>query len=573
MFNNTFIPEPSLNFREIYTFSFIDNEENKYTRIYNLKSVTIKIRTCEDGCNSCWGGYYNCTDCTNPSYAILVDKTGECFPSSYIVENYIYDNITNQFLLCYDSCEFCSESGGTSSSQKCISCLPGYLYSYINLGNCYKYTNLGITEDKELGTNKFVSSICPNYRIAATGECVDECPTTSPYYTYEYNNISKLYEKINNKPPKYVYKNACWEECPNNYQPDINNICVCNNAFYKDSNNEIICLPNDKCSNEYPYQYKNTKECYDSLDKCTHFFRDDCYDSCPDGKVELISQSPEIQNYIKEKLSLDNSLINKICICDITDGVWSNIKEEKSYYQKCLTYCPYGYAPEETSKQCLRTNMPTTILQTTIPIVEPTTIHVGLTTDINIVQPSSFTVIPSTVFLNVATTFIRQYEIKTNIISTNILNTISSFKIADVIQPSTNQELLPQNLPPYPPINDQLNCPFNFENICYTECPQGTCLTQEDPKLKTCVRMSPNTQVFINICFEHFESLTNNIKAISERNEVLETNSGIIIRGYSTKNKEPIDKDAQYSIVYLGDCEYKLKSYYNLSNDIELFIL
>ena len=76
----------------------------------------------------------------------------------------------------------------------------------------------------------------------------------------------------------------------------------------------------------------NTKECYDSLDKCTHFFRDDCYDSCPEGKVELSSQSSDLQNYIREKFSLDNSLVAKICVCDTTNGVWSNIGEEKVYF-------------------------------------------------------------------------------------------------------------------------------------------------------------------------------------------------------------------------------------------------
>ena len=55
-----------------------------------------------------------------------------------------------------------------------------------------------------------------------------------------------------------------------------------------------------------------------------------------------------------------------------------------------------------------------------------------------------------------------------------------------------------------------------------------------------------------------------------------ETKSGIIIKAYSSnsnKDKESLNKDTKYSLVYLGDCEYKLKSYYNLTNDTELFIL
>ena len=74
--------------------------------------------------------------------------------------------------------------------------------------------------------------------------------------------------------------------------------------------------------------------------------------------------------------------------------------------------------------------------------------------------------------------------------------------------------------------------------------------------------------------FENFESLTKNIKTMSENNEVIEAGSGIIIRGYSiNEDEESIEEDAKYSLVNLGDCEYKLRSYYNLSNDTELFIL
>ena len=74
----------------------------------------------------------------------------------------------------------------------------------------------------------------------------------------------------------------------------------------------------------------------------------------------------------------------------------------------------------------------------------------------------------------------------------------------------------PEPIPPLPPIEEQSNCPTIYENRCYPECPQGTCLIQEDPSLKTCVEIKPGTQVFNNICFENFESLTKNIKTMSE---------------------------------------------------------
>ena len=61
---------------------------------------------------------------------------------------------------------------------------------------------------------------------------------------------------------------------------------------------------------------------------------------------------------------------------------------------------------------------------------------------------------------------------------------------------------------------------------------------------------------------------------MSESGEVITNPSGIIIRGYSIKSdNKDINLDAAYSIVDLGDCENKLKEYYQLDNKTELYIL
>ena len=57
-------------------------------------------------------------------------------------------------------------------------------------------------------------------------------------------------------------------KCKNEY-----NGSFCNNYFYKDNNEEIICLPDDNCPNEYPYINIYTKECFDSLEKCDFFLK------------------------------------------------------------------------------------------------------------------------------------------------------------------------------------------------------------------------------------------------------------------------------------------------------------
>ena len=215
--NNIFFPEPSLNDWKTYYLSFIENIENKYTRIYHIDSLTIEIQTCESACYSCWDDYEICTNCTNEAYAILIDKEEECYPSDYFVEKYVYDSTTNKFLKCFQSCEFCSQASESISDQKCISCLKGYLYSYKYLGNCYTYPNLELTDEKELINNSgvnFTSASCSKYKIASTGECIEECPLTSPYYSIEYNEQTKIHEKNSYNPPKFLFNKICYEQCP-----------------------------------------------------------------------------------------------------------------------------------------------------------------------------------------------------------------------------------------------------------------------------------------------------------------------------------------------------------------------
>ena len=541
MSNNILIPEPSLNDWKTYYLSFVDNVENQYIRIYHLESLTISIQTCEFNCNSCWEDYSICTDCSSSDYAVLEDRAGECFPPTYLVDGYLYDSSSNKFLKCYGSCEFCTEISSNSESQKCSSCSSGHLYSYVNLGSCYLYTDLDISQDKivDNDNNNFITSACSNYKIASTGECIDTCPLTTPYYTYEYSEETSSYEKVFFTAPKYLFNNICYEQCPTDSSPNENNVCICDNYFYIDNTGNTICLPDENCPNDYPYLNQDTKECFSSLENCNYFFIDICYQSnCPSGKVLLSAQSEEVKNYIKEKLSLsDNNLVNKICICDISNSVWSNINANKDYYQECLSSCPTGYIPEEITKQCIVKE-----------VAIPTTINLDIKKD------------TTNEILN---------EIN-NKITSEIINEINDIPTTPT-PPTTLTTPIP---PPLPPTGEDDKCPTKFENRCYHECPPGTCLTQDDPDLKTCIRTTSSTQVFNNICFENFEEITNNIQSMSE-NEMIISKSGVIIHGYSTKQteKKSEDKDANYSLVYLGDCEYKIKSYYNLPNETELFIL
>ena len=258
--------------------------------------------------------------------------------------------------------------------------------SYSKPGNCY-INILDIQAEKIVdNVNEiFISNSCSTKKIDSTGECIDQCPDSSPFYSIEYDENEKKYtNKINLNPPKYLFNKKCLEECPSKTNPDTNNICKCQYAFHIE-NGKTICYDNLDCNINYPYQNKDTNECYSSLSKCNFFFNKNCYEnSCPTGKISLSSLSDTIKNYYKNNLLLDDSLANKICICDINQGVWSNITSSsgEQYFQECLISCPQDYEPESLTRQCIeKKEIPTTIIENPTTIIEnPTTIIENPTT-------------------------------------------------------------------------------------------------------------------------------------------------------------------------------------------------
>ena len=535
MSENVLIPLASLNNWKNYSLSFVDHVENEYTRFYHLRYFNINIETCENGCLTCWEGYNYCTNCSLEYYAELSDHPGECYDPTDLIQKYIINEASNIFEPCFNSCEYCSISSLSSSTSatqhNCIKCLYDYLPSFNYPGNCYLYPNLQETEEKEVinGIN-FISSTCANYKIATTGECIAQCPSTSPYYTYEYNETTESYDKVY-FIPKYSFNKICYEQCPENTSPNSNNECICDFYYYKDTEGNKFCYLENKCSEDYPYLNLDTLECIDSLENCNYFFENTCYENCPSGKIDLASQSNEVKNYIKEKLSLGENLVDKFCICDTTNSVWSNINnEDKQYYQECLASCPEGYIPEEITKQCILNELSS---ESTIKLNELSS--------------------ESTITLN-------ELSSESTIISNELSSELTIVHTTQLMQSSTDSDV---------------NCPTKYENRCYQNCPKGTCLTQDDIDLKTCVKANSNTKVFNDICFEDFDEITKNIKYMSQNDESITTNSGIIIHGYSTNSnfENKRKNNTKYSFVNLGDCEYKIKLYYNLSNETELYIL
>ena len=250
-----------------YKFVLIENSEKDFTRLYYLTNVNVSIRVCTYQCGNCTEDYYKCDNCRNDKYTLfkLDEQTEEnCYPIDQLLKGYVYNSEENIFQKCYESCDFCSEFSHIPSDHKCLSCTDGYLPSYINEGNCYQKNDVN-----------FITNSCIKYKINSTGECIEESPTTTPYYSFEYNYMnfteqinddSKLehYKKLNIIPPKYLFNNICYDKCPlYSLLNDEDNTCICEFGFHI-QDGETICHPGLYCisnNKEYRYFLEDTKEC------------------------------------------------------------------------------------------------------------------------------------------------------------------------------------------------------------------------------------------------------------------------------------------------------------------------
>ena len=441
------------------------------------------------------------------------------------VESYLFNNI------CYITCPTNTEISGKNC--KCVN----YGYYPVN-GDIKCYSN-----EEKCGDDKI-----PVIDLKKCLNTIQEC-------------------KDNNYK---IFNNECYSEnCPNEYNTKLDSdgiSCICSNLFYNNTNdNKLDCFEDSitECPRDiYNYYNPQTKECFISLDDCitkgnNYFFNNNCYkNGCPSDKLLLSEQSTEKQNYFKNNLLLNNdNLLNKLCICNINTGVWNNIANDNQlYYQECLSQCNEGYKPESITKQCLEI-MPTTII-TTVPIT-------------TIITTQPFTTIITTVPITTIITTQPFTTIITTVPITTIITTeIDTTELATTLLKENTEITYPDEY-----YQNKENCKAIYENKCYSECPDGTCLTQDDPSLLNCIPIDSNVKVFNNICFANFDEVVKNIKSMSENDEIISTESGIIIRGYSTNSDSTASSDAKYSIVDLGDCEGKIREYYELEEDTELFIL
>ena len=228
------------------------------------------------------------------------------------------------------------------------------------------------------------------------------------------------------------------------------------------------------------------------------------------------------------------------------------------------------------------TTNPINSLVTTVFTTQP------IKTLITTISTEGITTLITTIITQISTTELTNIktEIPTSILKETITTEILTLPIItfpstiiQIFNPITEpfieeEEEIKELILPEEYKTDPDNCLVVYNSKCYYQCPEGTCISQNDPTLMNCVKIKENSRIYNGICIMDLDKVINDIKSFSENNEVISTETGIIIRGYTSKSENvDIKSETKYSYIDLGECEKKIKEYYHLPDNTELFIL
>ena len=607
-----------------YAFYFQD-EIADYLREFILSTAKLKIQTCSFQCSSCNMSYTQCDDCriykNNNNYFIKLNNSNDqnCYPKNKTIRGYIYNDSLQIYESCFHTCKSCYKKGELSSQieQNCLSCEDGYYPSFEYQGNCYQIKDGEKDEDKIVKSKSdiyFTSKTCPEgkqFKIALTGECVASCPITSNYYEYNYinfteqdNNIEKQYTQSKKLIFNYTINKVCYSEYPEDLIFDINSISDSDknensisyeitsdktensisdkiessifdeieNSIFSEIESSIFdenedhsevnkLINNETCDNKIKVIDNN--ECADSFNECIDknykIFNNFCYkNGCP------LNTKSEIDNHFCQcsHFYYNNTENNALICLEESENCYSQdylyLNPESLECFKTLDECFIKNHLYYFNNNCYKSECPKDkILLTSI---------VNQTIKDNILQ-----------ILNIEQNLENKICVCNNILSANyIINNGyngSQLCISNPFEEYENQcikEIYPQEY-----YSDPDSCFFIYQNKCMTYSPEDTCVSQENSNLVCSIEIKLDMKIFNFICFKNFLEIEKNLIKISSGNVPISTSSGIFIFAYNNKSNldDTLKNYTNLSILYLNQCEDKLKEKYNLSPEEKIYVL
>ena len=273
--------------------------KNNIPETYYFDSDNEIMSKCFENCKTCHKNqtnstYYSCLTCDENS--ILYEKSGNClncyakgkYANHYENECidfipdgfYLEDESTKALGLCYFSCKKC-DVGGDYNNHNCTECGEDYPYKNKEGTKClkdcsidYLYTDISNKRCYNDCLHNNDTERIYNYKNICLS--LQEKPDN---YQVIGNNFVRMCDDLND----YFFNNECYENsCPENTKLDESEtskkICICNNLYYLEDENEI-CINDIDCPDEYPFLKSGTKEC----SKCFFLYHEECISSCPEN--------------------------------------------------------------------------------------------------------------------------------------------------------------------------------------------------------------------------------------------------------------------------------------------------
>ena len=117
--------------------------------------------------------------------------------------------------------------------------------------------------------------------------------------------------------------------------------------------------------------------------------------------------------------------------------------------------------------------------------------------------------------------------------------------------------------------------PLTYNGTNYISCPGGTCITQINKNLATCIEQLDEFKTISNICFEDFLIILDRMDELNGNNIIINNYEGVTVNLYETGADINIMKSQYENLTFidLNDCSNLLREYYNISYNEKLYIL
>ena len=291
-----------------------------------------------------------CKNCNNEIsyYKKEVDNEKYGYYDCYTgkIEKYFIDNTNNMYKKCFAACKYCNELGD-DLNHKCTDCFSGYTF---NDTNCYKICDYFYYFDSNGIYHCTEKDECPNdfpNKIIEKKTCVSNC-SNDPIFKYNHNNI--CYEacpdktKISDKNP-YICEDLLI--CPKYYNYEHTQcIDTIPDGFYL---NDSLAKTIDKCINKCSKCDKTSVD----LEKCIscnnvdNFYKKENDETNMDNYISCYNSSFE-GFYLDEKYKSYNKCFEKCKNCDgkgnITNHKCTECNENFTLNgTNCYEICPYYF--------------------------------------------------------------------------------------------------------------------------------------------------------------------------------------------------------------------------------------